>query len=354
MSSPRAGSATLEVVDEDERVRNNAALRVQEAVAYLNHLLKYGFGSSVTGTTGPTGATGATGATGGTGSTGITGPADFTAIYKKIQRLILDTLTDRPNITAVNATTGVVKILLEEKLLGVAEANFFGKELLSSLEKAQDGLVGLKTKGDKIESLLKSAWDTNTYLRILSDFDWKKANHTRLAIEHGKKAINTAVQNVITIKRALIDVRAYFNDLEQARKLLLRFESHEMKESLVVPIARLDKMVNMAESHNSELSKHAASWIKMVQTAEQYAKDAADWDLKNRAVNKQIKNEAGSELNETAAEDTTIGLNETREVKQFEEQSKNLKPELPVIRTPRRVRSRGGNTPFARTLNRRL
>ena len=92
----------------------------------------------------------------------------------------------------------------------------------------------------------------------------------------------------------------------------------------------------------------------MVQTAEQYAKDAADWDLKNRAVNKQIKNEAGSELNETAAEDTTIGLNETREVKQFEEQSKNLKPELPVIRTPRRVRSRGGNTPFARTLNRRL
>merc|ERR1712072_648104 len=88
------------------------------------HLLKYGFGSSMTGNTGPTGATGSTGSTGSTGAAAATGPVDFTGLHKKIQQNLLDALRYNANVTAVTATTNIVSLLLGEKLLSVSQHRF--------------------------------------------------------------------------------------------------------------------------------------------------------------------------------------------------------------------------------------
>merc|ERR1712146_651270 len=88
------------------------------------------------------------------------------------------------------------------------------------------------------------------------------------------------------------------------------------KEALVIPLARLDKLINTAEIHNNDLEKHVSSWIKMVETAEQYANDAADWELRNKAAKKQKKEESGSELErevrELDADGVTAQLSSTR------------------------------------------
>merc|ERR1712146_303381 len=163
----------------------------------------------------------------------------------------------------------------------------------------------------------------------------------------GKEAVNTAVQNVLTIKRALIDVKKYFTHLEEAKKMLKQFEGHEMKESLVVPLARLDKFINVAEMHNNELTKRVTAWVKMVETAEQYSRDAVEWEKKNKAIKRQIKDESGSEL-EHEVEDLDAGNsqpafpvaeNATNATKAKEVVLKPIRSRLPaqrVVESPRR------------------
>jgi hypothetical protein len=307
-----------EVVDMDEKVRVNAALRTREAVAYLEHLLKYGFGSSMTGNTGPTGATGSTGSTGSTGATGAaaTGPVDFTGLHKKIQQNLLDALRYNANVTAVTATTNIVSLLLGEKLLSVSQQEVFGKLLLAALDKAQEGLVGVKVRGQKVETLLHSAWNVDKFHGILSSLDWKSSNNTAAAVDHGKEAVNTAVANVLTIKKALVDVGNYLKELKEAKRMLLRFKSDEMEAALVEPLHRLDKALRLAEMHSEELQRHVTSWRKMVDTAEQYLADAAAWKVKNQAIHEGMKEDAQPRILD-ASPLTVGGGGRARNVEEF-------------------------------------
>ena len=282
----------VELVDASDLVRSNGARRTKEAVEWLNHLLQYGLGAFATGATGATASTGATGAasTGPTGvETGPTGVENYQALYMQVQQILLNAIAENPVISASEATKKIVHVLLENSAATRKETVFIGKELIRTLEKAQEGISGVQKYGRRIENLLKSSWNTEGYLQLLASFDWKNANKNESAVEHGKTALVAAVQNVGSIKSSLGQARRFLAELKQSDLLLSKFETSNevLREAIVSPTAKLNRFLVQARSHEAELQKRSHKWIEMVATAQRYVADAHAWEKKRNTVSEQ-------------------------------------------------------------------
>ena len=169
------------------------------------------------------------------------------------------------------------------------ETVFIGKELIRTLEKAQEGISGVQKYGRRIENLLKSSWNTEGYLQLLASFDWKNANKNESAVEHGKTALVAAVQNVGSIKSSLGQARRFLAELKQSDLLLSKFETSNevLREAIVSPTAKLNRFLVQARSHEAELQKRSHKWIEMVATAQRYVADAHAWEKKRNTVSEQ-------------------------------------------------------------------